>query len=79
MLLRQALEQTRAGMPPPIRFNSLMVGLEPIDEVAAMENVFHSHFHAAPQRASSRSLLRGAAGLETFSSLPHRQAATIVT
>lgn len=76
MLLRQALEQTRAGMPPPILFNTRMVGLEPADE--AMQDVFDLHFHAAHNR-SSRSLHRGSAGIENFSSLPHRKAATAVT
>ena len=79
MLLRQALEQTRAGMPPPILFNSRMVGLEPIDEVSAMEDVFEGQFHSAHNRASSKSLLGGSAGVEIFSSLPHRKAGTVVT
>jgi hypothetical protein len=79
MLLRQALEQTRAGMPPPIIFNSRMVGLEPADEVSAMEDAFDVHLHAAHNRASSNSLHHGSAGIENLSSLPHRKAATVVT
>ena len=48
MLLRQALEQTRAGMPPPILFNTRMVGLEPADEVSS-----HTGFHRPPFRPQS--------------------------
>ena len=68
MLLRQALEQTRAGMPPPILFNTRMVGLEPADEVLPIP-AFDPRFHSGHNRASSRN----------FSSLPHRKAATAVT
>ena len=36
MLLRQALEQTRTGMPAPVLFNSRLLILDLIDEVSAM-------------------------------------------
>lgn len=64
MLLRQALEQTRAGMPPPVLFNSRIVALDPIDEVSAMaqKEVLDVHFHPAHNRASSRPFLHGSAG-----------------
>ena len=44
MLLRQALEQTRTGMPAPVLFNSHL--LFPIDGVSAMvqEDLFDFHF-----------------------------------
>ena len=56
MLLRQALEQTRAGMPTPVLFNSRMVVLDHIDEVSAMvrKDVFDAHFHTVHNRASIR-------------------------
>lgn len=64
MLLRQALEQTRAGMPTPVLFNSRRVVLDPIDEVSAMvrKGVIDVHFHAVHNRASFRSFLRSSAG-----------------
>jgi hypothetical protein len=67
MLLRQALEQTRAGMPTPVLFNSSIVVLDPIDEVSAMgqQEVFWS-------------VLRGSAG-QVRQGQPHRKAATFVT
>ena len=79
MLLRQALEQTRAGMPTPILFNSRMVGLEPADEVSGMNQDFDVYFHTAHNWGSIRSLHHGSAGVEIFSSLPHRKAATVIT
>ncbi len=66
MLLRQALEQTRAGMPPPILFNSRMVGLEPIDEVSAMEDVFDGQFHSAHNRSGSKSCIVALPGSGSF-------------
>ena len=36
MLLRQALEQTRTGMPAPVLFNSRLLILDLIDEVSSM-------------------------------------------
>ena len=56
MLLRQALEQTRAGLPAPVLFNSRRVVLDHIDEVSAMvrKGVFDVHFHVVHNRASSR-------------------------
>ena len=64
MLLRQALEQTRAGMPTPVLFNSRIVVLDPIDEDSAMmrKGVFDVHFHTVHNRASIRSFHRGSAG-----------------
>lgn len=38
MLLRQALEQTRAGMPAPVRFNSLAAVLDSMDEIPAVQH-----------------------------------------
>jgi hypothetical protein len=45
MLLRQALEQTRAGIPTPVQFNYRLVVLDQIDEVSAMvqKDVFDIH------------------------------------
>jgi hypothetical protein len=64
MLLRQALEQTRAGMPTPVLFNSRPVVLNHIDEVSAMvkKDVFHVLFHTVHNRANIGSSLRGSAG-----------------
>jgi hypothetical protein len=75
MLLRQALEQTRAGMPTPVLFNSRKVVLDHIDEVSAMvqKNVVGVHFHMVHSRASIRSLLGGSAGQVT----PHSRAAIV--
>ena len=64
MLLRQALEQTRARMPAPVLFNSSIVVRERIDEVSAMEQkeILDAGFHAVHNRTGIRSLLRGSAG-----------------
>ena len=64
MLLRQALEQTRAGMPTPVLFNSRIVVLDHIDEFSAMvrKGVFDVNFHTVHNLASTRSFLRGSAG-----------------
>ena len=57
MLLRQALEQTRAGMPMPVLFNSRIVVPDGVDGVSAMvqERVFDVQFHTVSNRASIRS------------------------
>lgn len=83
MLLRQALEQTRAGMPTPVQFNSRIVVLDQIDEVSAMvqKDVFDVHFHNVHNvhnDATIRSFLRGSAG-QVRQGQPHRKAATVVT
>ena len=64
MLLRQALEQTRAGMPTPVLFNTRGVVLDHIDEVSAMvrKGVIDVHFHTVHNRASIRSFFHGSAG-----------------
>lgn len=57
MLLRQALEQTRAGMPTPVLFNSLGGVLAPIDEDSAtvQNGNLDVHFHSVHNRAGIRS------------------------
>jgi hypothetical protein len=64
MLLRQALEQTRAGMPSPVLFNSRIVVLDHIDEVSAtvQKEAFDIHFDPVHNRASIGSFLRGSGG-----------------
>jgi hypothetical protein len=64
MLLRQALEQTRAGMPTLVLFNSRIVALDHTDEVFAMvqNELFDAHFHAIHSRASIGSFPNGSAG-----------------
>jgi hypothetical protein len=78
MLLRQALEQIRAGLPAPVLFNSRMVVLDHIDEVSVMakREVFDVHFHTAHNRAGIRSLVRGSAG-QVRQGQPHRKTATV--
>ena len=63
MLLRQALEQTRAGMPTPVLFNSRIVP-DRIDEVSAkmQKEVFDVRFHNVHNRASIRSFRHGSGG-----------------
>lgn len=63
MLLRQVLEQTRAGRPTPVLFNSSKVVL-PIDEVSTMvqKDGFEVHFHTAHDHAGTRSFLHDSAG-----------------
>ncbi len=64
MLLRQALEQTRAGMPTPVLFNSRKAVHDDIDEVSAMvrKGVLDAHFHTFHNRASIRPFGDGTAG-----------------
>jgi hypothetical protein len=64
MLLRQALEQTRAGMPTPVLFNTRRVVLDHIDEVSTrvQKEVFDVHFHSVHNRTSTRSFVRSSAG-----------------
>lgn len=64
MLLRQALEQTRAGKPIPVLFNTRRVVLDSIDEASAMvrKGVFDVRFHTVHHRATTRPFLRGPAG-----------------
>jgi hypothetical protein len=69
MLLRQALEQTRAGMPAPVLFNSSIVVLD-------QKEVLDVHFHTAHNRAGIRSLVRGSAG-QVRQGQPHRKTATV--
>jgi hypothetical protein len=80
MLLRQALEQTRAGMPTPVQFNSRIAVLDHIDEVSAIvqKDVFDVHFHTVHNGATIRSFLCGSAG-QVRQGQPHRKAATVVT
>lgn len=80
MLLRQALEQTRAGRPTPVLFNSCKVVLDQIDEVSAMvqKDVFDVHFQTVHNGATIRSFLRGSAG-QVKQGQPHRKAATDAT
>jgi len=78
MLLRQALEQTRTGMPAPVLFNSHL--LDPIDEVSAMvqEDLFDVHFYTVHDRASIRSFFDDSAG-QVRQGQPYRKAAAVVT
>lgn len=80
MLLRQALEQTRAGMPPPVLFNSSIVVLHHTDEVSAMvrNDAFDRRFHAIRQSASVRASHRGSAA-QLGQGQPHLKAATLST
>jgi len=55
MLLRQALEQTRAGMPPPVLFNSRIPAM-------AQKGVFDVHFRTVHNGTSTRSFQGGSAG-----------------
>ena len=63
MLLRQALEQTRARMPMPVLFNS-SIDCDRLDEVHDMtqEDTFCIRFPADRSRAAIRSFVRGFAG-----------------
>jgi hypothetical protein len=76
MLLRQALKQTRKGMPTPVLFNSL----DPIDEVSVMEEeeVFYVHFQAVHNRTSIRSSPDDSAG-QVRQRQPYHKAAAIAT
>jgi hypothetical protein len=80
MLLRQALEQIRAGKPTPVLFNSSIAALDHIDEVSAMaqKEVTDVRVHTVRNRASSRSLVRGSAG-QARQGQPHRKTATAAT
>lgn len=80
MLLRQALEHIRAGMPAPVQFNSRMVVLDPMDEVSAMvqKNVLDVHFHTVHHGETIRSFLHGSAG-QARQDQPYRKASTVVT
>ena len=79
MLLRQVLEQTRAGKPTPVLFNSSKVVL-PIDEVSAMvqEDGFELHFHAVQVHAGTEAFLSGSAG-QLGQHYPHRLTAAAGT
>jgi hypothetical protein len=80
MLLRQALEHTRAGMPTPVQFNSRRVALDQLDEVSAMvqKNGFDLSFHTVHNGATIRSFLCGSAG-QVKQGQPHHNAVTVVT
>jgi len=77
MLLRQALQQTRTGMPAPVLFNSR---LHPIDEASAMvqEELFDFHFETIHNRPSIRSFPGDSAG-QVRQVQPYRKAAAVVT
>jgi hypothetical protein len=72
MLLRQALEQTRAGMPPPILFNSRPC--DHTDEMSSMvqKDLLDARFHAVRNCATIRSFVRGFAG-QLRQAQPHRR------
>ena len=55
MLLRQALEQTRAGMPTPVLFNSRIPAM-------AQKEAFDVHFRTVHNRTSTGSFRGGFAG-----------------
>lgn len=80
MLLRQALEQTREGMPTPVLFNTDLLVLDPIDEVSAMvqQDMFDVHFHTVHNRASTRPFPYSSAG-QVRQGQPYRKAAAVVT
>ena len=74
MLLRQALQQTRSGMPAPVLFNSHLL------EVSAMvqEDLFDVHFDTVHNRASIRSFPDASAG-QVRQGQPYRKAAAVIT
>jgi hypothetical protein len=78
MLLRQALEQIRAGMPTPVLFNSSIAVLHHTDEVSTMvqKDFFDIHFHSVQNRVRSSSF--GSSG-QLRQAQPYRQAASLVT
>ena len=80
MLLRQALEHTRAGMPAPVQFNSRMVVFDRMDKVSAMmqKDVSDNHFHTVHHGETISSFLHGSAG-QARQDQPYRKAATVVT
>ena len=55
MLLRQALEQTRAGMPTPVLFNSRIPAM-------VQKGAFDDHFRTVHNRTGTKSFLGGSAG-----------------
>jgi hypothetical protein len=55
MLLRQALEQTRAGMPTPVLFNSRIPAM-------GQKGAFDVPFRTVHNRTSHRSFLGGSDG-----------------
>ena len=80
MLLRQALEQTRTGMPAPVLFNSHLLALDSVDGVSAMvqEDLFDFHFDTVHNRASIRSFHGDSAG-QIRQGQPYRKAAAGAT
>jgi hypothetical protein len=76
MLLRQALEQTRTGMPAPVLFNSRLLARHAIDEASAMvqEELFDAHFDTFHNRTGIRSFLDDSAG-QVRHYQPYRKAA----
>lgn len=78
MLLRQALKQTRMGMPTPVLFNTRLVSIEPMDEVSAMEEeeAFYVHFQAVHHRTSIRSSPDDSAG-QVRQRQPYHKAAAV--
>jgi hypothetical protein len=55
MLLRQALEQIRAGMPPPVLFNSRIPAMP-------QKGAVDVHFRTVHNRTSTTSFPGGSAG-----------------
>ena len=80
MLLRQALQQTRTGMPAPVLFNSHLLALDSIDGVSAMvqEDLFDVHFDTIHNRTSIRSFPGGSAR-QVRQGHPYRKATAAVT
>ena len=70
MLLRQALEQTRTGMPAPVLFNSHLAMVQ--------EDLFDVHFDTVHHRARIRSFHNDSAG-QVRQGQPYRKAAAVVT
>ena len=80
MLLRQALEQTRARMPMPVLFNTPIAARDHIDEPCAMvqKDAFDGRFCTDRNRSTIRSFVRGFAG-QVRQGQPHRKGATLAT
>ena len=78
MLLRQALQQTRTGMPAPVLFNSRLLAKCPIDEDMVQEELFDFHFETIHNRPSIRSFPDDSAG-QVRQVQPYRKAAAVVT
>ena len=78
MLLRQALEQIRSGMPAPVLFHSRLLILDLIDEASSMVQQDLVEFDTFRNRASIRSFLDGSAG-QVRQGQPYSKTAAVIT